>query len=419
LISDQKMVLEAIIFCLDNSEWMRNGDYSPTRMQAQIETAAYIASVKVQHNPETAVGVLSMAGKRIDVRLTPTREVGDLLRAMDEIKIEGTSNFLAGLKTAQLALKNRQNKNQKQRIILFVGSPMFSETKEYVKLGKMLKKNSVAVDVIHFGHENLSNANDDKLHNLISAVNNQDNSHLVNVPPGPHQLSDMVQATAILQESGGGAAVAVPAAVPPFGGVDANLDPELAMALRESMEEEKARQQARVATTGTAASSGGAVAAPSAGAAPAAMEEDEDALLQQALALSLAKGDEEMSDAKPLASQLSSSATSGNATAPAAADSSASAGAGAASGASAGAGTRTGAGAGAAAPPADADLSEALQDPDFLENLLSGVGLSRSDVELADILHTMADKSNPSDKDKDKDKDKSNKDQGAGGSAAK
>jgi len=410
----REMVLEAVIFCLDNSEWMRNGDYAPTRMQAQNETSAYIASVKVQHNPETAVGVLSMAGKRIDVRLTPTREVGDLLRAMDEIKVEGTSNFLAGLKTAQLALKNRQNKNQKQRIILFVGSPVSTEAKEFVKLGKMLKKNSVAVDIIHFGHENFSNDNAQKLEALISAVNNQDNSHLVNVPPGPHHLSEMVQTTAILQESGGGAAVSVPAAAQSFGGVDANLDPELAMALRESMEEEKARQQARAAAAGPAASSGGAPAAPSAAAAaPAAMElEDEDALLQQALALSLAQGDEEMSDAKPLASHSSSSAASSSATAPAAVGS----GAGAPS--VAGAGTGAGSGGASAAPP-DADLSEALQDPDFLENLLSGVGLSRSDVELADILHTMADKSNPSDKDKDKDKDKSNKDQGGGNSAAK
>mgnify|MGYP001040067517 CR=1 FL=1 len=41
-----------------------------------------------------------------------------------QVKIGGESNFLGGLKVAQLALKNRPNKNQRQRIIMFVGSPV-------------------------------------------------------------------------------------------------------------------------------------------------------------------------------------------------------------------------------------------------------------------------------------------------------
>lgn len=97
-------------------------------------------------------------------------------------------------------------------------------------------------------------------------------------------------------------------------GVDPNLDPELALALRVSMEEERARQAAAAAAAAAdpaaaaageaavaagaaasgsaapaeAAAAADAVAAPSAaadGAVP--MEEDEDALLQQALALSM------------------------------------------------------------------------------------------------------------------------------------
>ena len=52
---------------------------------------------------------------------------------------------------ASLALKHRQNKHQRQRIIIFVGSPLMEDQKELVKLGKKLKKNDVAVDVINFG----------------------------------------------------------------------------------------------------------------------------------------------------------------------------------------------------------------------------------------------------------------------------
>ncbi len=61
---------------------------------------------------------------RVDVRLTPSVDLGDVLTALNGITVSGTSNFLSALKTAQICLKNRANKNQRQRIIAFVGSPV-------------------------------------------------------------------------------------------------------------------------------------------------------------------------------------------------------------------------------------------------------------------------------------------------------
>ena len=46
------------------------------------------------------------------------------LRAHTEIDVEGESNFTAAVQIAQLALKHRQNKNQRQRIVIFVASPI-------------------------------------------------------------------------------------------------------------------------------------------------------------------------------------------------------------------------------------------------------------------------------------------------------
>jgi hypothetical protein len=56
-----------IFFSLDNSEWMRNGDYLPSRLDVQTEACNYIASLKHQANVENSVGVLTMAGKRYSV----------------------------------------------------------------------------------------------------------------------------------------------------------------------------------------------------------------------------------------------------------------------------------------------------------------------------------------------------------------
>eukprot|EP00952_Eustigmatos_sp_NYUAD-ZCMA_P007437 31486-Eustigmatos_ZCMA.PRE.1 len=49
------MPLECTIICVDNSEWMRNGDYIPTRWEAQHDAANMVLGAKTQQNPENTV----------------------------------------------------------------------------------------------------------------------------------------------------------------------------------------------------------------------------------------------------------------------------------------------------------------------------------------------------------------------------
>jgi hypothetical protein len=42
------------MICIDNSEWMRNGDYAPSRFQAQADAVNLICGAKTQvrsHRP--------------------------------------------------------------------------------------------------------------------------------------------------------------------------------------------------------------------------------------------------------------------------------------------------------------------------------------------------------------------------------
>ena len=48
---------------LDNSEFMRNGDFLPHRLEAQRDAVNLIFGTKLRDNPENTVGVLSMAEK--------------------------------------------------------------------------------------------------------------------------------------------------------------------------------------------------------------------------------------------------------------------------------------------------------------------------------------------------------------------
>lgn len=389
------MPLEAVIIAVDNSEYTRNGDYAPTRFAAQNEAVSYLANAKLQENQESSVGLMTMAGSRIQVLISPGREPGQLLNSLaKDVRIGGKSNFLAALKTAQLALKNRQNKNQRQRVIMFVGSPIETDAAELVKLGKLFKKNNVAIDVINFGTENTTNDNTEKLEQLIAAVNTSDNSHLVSIPPGPHIFADLVLTSSIMQSGGGGGGIAgVPsgagaaasgASAHP-GGIDPNMDPEMAMVLRMSMEEERLRQQK--ASGETAAPAAGS--APAAAAAGGAMEEDEDALLAQAIALSMQENTEEDAPMADAAAAAPSTPAPAAAAAPAVA--------------------ATPAAAAAAAPASAADLAAdidlAMQDQDFLNSLLAGVpGAEGESVD--NLLDELTGGSSASDANKPKEADK-------------
>lgn len=52
-----------------------------------------------------------------------------------------------------MALKHRQGKNHKMRIVAFVGSPVDHDEKEAVKVAKRLKKEKVNVDIVSFGED--------------------------------------------------------------------------------------------------------------------------------------------------------------------------------------------------------------------------------------------------------------------------
>ncbi|RSH83980.1 hypothetical protein EHS25_005225 [Saitozyma podzolica] len=244
------MPLESCMLVLDNSEYMRNGDYTPTRFQAQAQAVSTVFTAKTDSNPESAVGLMTMAGKSPSLLVTPTNDLGKLLSALGKSAIGGISDFSTSLSIAQLALKHRENKNQRQRIVAFVGSPIEDTQDSLVKLGKKLRKNNVLVDIVVFGDEGMEN--EGKLGALVDAAGGGE-SHLVSVPPGPHLLSDIILTSPILYDperptaEGGAEGME--------DGIDPNMDPELAMAIRMSLQEAAetaARQQHPVGESVTA-----------------------------------------------------------------------------------------------------------------------------------------------------------------------
>jgi 26S proteasome regulatory subunit N10 len=78
------MGLEAVMIVVDNSESSRNGDYTPTRFEAQSDA------------------VMSMAGKGPEVLVTLTTDHGKILEGLHrtKTKIRGGSHLATGIQIA-------------------------------------------------------------------------------------------------------------------------------------------------------------------------------------------------------------------------------------------------------------------------------------------------------------------------------
>ncbi|KAG8005282.1 Phosphatidylinositol 4-phosphate 5-kinase type-1 alpha [Nibea albiflora] len=256
---------------VDNSEYMRNGDFLPTRLQAQQDAVNIVCHSKTRSNPENNVGLITMANN-CEVLTTLTPDSGRILSKLHAVQPKGKICFCTGIRVAHLALKHRQGKNHKMRIIAFVGSPVEDNEKDLVKMAKRLKKEKVNVDIINFGEEEV---NTEKLTAFINTLNGKEGtgSHLVTVPPGP-SLADALLSSPILAGEGG-SMMGLGASDFEFG-VDPSADPELALALRVSMEEQRQRQEeeARRAAAASAAEAG--MPTPSA-------DESEEALLKMSV----------------------------------------------------------------------------------------------------------------------------------------
>lgn len=269
------MPLEATMICVDNSDFMRNGDYLPTRIEAQQDCASTISNRRLQDNPESTVGLLSMAGKDVELMVPPTTDSGKVLAAMGKVKCGGTISFITSLKIAMIALNHVKNKNGGKRVIAFVGSPIEEESAPLQKLAKLMKKNNIGVDIVSIGEKV---ANEEKLTAFVNEANSSDNSSLVMVTAGTDRALDEILMNPSLglgRDSGFGGGVS-------GGGgdgmdFDPEMDPEMAMALRISAEESRATAEA---------GSGDATAA--AAAFESGGDEDDEAMMQRALAMSMA-----------------------------------------------------------------------------------------------------------------------------------
>lgn len=234
---------EATFLCIDNSDFMRNGDYSPNRMMAVQEACSLLCEALMQRNPENVIGFLTFGGRACSVRETLTEDIDRVSGSLASIAVGGESHFAYGLQIAMLALSHVKNTRSQKQIAVFVGSPISDNADRLKQLATALRKDDVGVSIISMGCPE----NTPILQQFTEQV--QKNAHLYVVPENGSVI-DFLFTTALMGgEGGSGGGVgggAMMGGQPGTGGGYGREadDSEFAMAIRASLEEEQRRQAA-------------------------------------------------------------------------------------------------------------------------------------------------------------------------------
>lgn len=87
---------------VDNSESSRNGDFAPTRFDAQADAVNQLFRTITSSNPESSVGLMSMGGNGPEVLSTLTTDHGRIYSGLHRMKkqIKGDSHVAVGIQIA-------------------------------------------------------------------------------------------------------------------------------------------------------------------------------------------------------------------------------------------------------------------------------------------------------------------------------
>lgn len=224
---------------LDNSDFSRDGDAYPSRLGAQLECATFIARKLNNENQANSFGVMTTAGQSCEILLTPSTEPESLFASFSKISIGGRSDICRAIQVAMLVMKHRTNKNQNQKILLFVGSKVHTEESKLAILAKDLRRNNIMIDIVNICVEE----NVTLLKRFLDACGSEEFGKLVHHPSSSKSVLESMQWSLFSMKG---------ASAP----MEEDVDQEYLMAVQMSLEETEKTQYTQNEKIGTNISGG-------------------------------------------------------------------------------------------------------------------------------------------------------------------
>ncbi|XP_071734359.1 26S proteasome non-ATPase regulatory subunit 4 homolog [Rutidosis leptorrhynchoides] len=172
---------EYVMICIDTSYDMES--LNPCRYQFQLECARSYCQAKLKsNNQKSAIGIMTMgacAGANV---LNPT---SDLDKVMHHLELPwflgGCLDIIRSIHISLMVLRRYDAPSKRKRILLFTGGgPVgIRDIKVAELMGKILKDDNVAVDVVDFYMEGCFEDSKEMLKVFVAAANNSNNSNIV------------------------------------------------------------------------------------------------------------------------------------------------------------------------------------------------------------------------------------------------
>lgn len=113
------MAKQAFILAVDNSLYMQNQDYLPGRLWLEKEACQIIIS-NVLSNPESAIGIAPLCQPRENYFLTPTSKSGYITNFLGKLRL--SSNFEIKKVLARCKICLLQREEPEKKLLIFFGS---------------------------------------------------------------------------------------------------------------------------------------------------------------------------------------------------------------------------------------------------------------------------------------------------------
>lgn len=189
-----KQDAQAIIMLLDNTATSINGDFSPTRLDAQKICVDRLVQYFLRNCDVSQIGIGTLGSDNYTIITSLTSRMDSILRSLQNISFT-KNNYLRltkGIGSALLALRTAAPQAKRHRIIAFLAEnhDMTLNNLEYM-IG-ITNAGNAAIDIIMLG-DGVNNV--DILENYISLIHQR--SQLIRFEPGTNILADLVLASDI------------------------------------------------------------------------------------------------------------------------------------------------------------------------------------------------------------------------------
>lgn len=186
---------KAVAILIDNSATSIDGDFYPSRLQAQILTAIRYSQFLISENQYSQIAIGTLSNTESGFRASFTNSHQKIENALNNITSSGCINFLKGIKCAVLALHHcRSHEALRKKILAFVGSYDDITKKNATYVSSLLSEECIGLDLVILGN-NIPNIK--IFEEIVNSIPKELQSNFLNVIRSNTVLSDDVLSSSI------------------------------------------------------------------------------------------------------------------------------------------------------------------------------------------------------------------------------